>query len=374
MAEPADVGLEEGPQIRHAVFQHGNAVDPHAPGKALILIRIKPAIADDIAVDHAAAENFEPVVALAEADFTALARALDVDFHRGFGEGEKRRPEAHLDVIDLEERLAEFRQDPFQMAHMRAFVDHQTLDLMEHRRMGLVRVTAIGAARNDHPDRRFLAHHGADLHRTGMGAQHLALAIRIGLEEKRIVHFTRRMAEREIQRGEIIKIGLDIRPLGHRKAHIGEDGGQFVDHLRDRMDPPARGQTFGQRQRHIGPLGLQPCIQRRIAQCRAPGGQGGGHAVTQAVDQRTLLLALVRRHAAQRFQQTGNRARFAQSGNAHRFQSRFIARSRNRRCQIMFQCRKITHAWPAKTAQNARKSIDAGLCHTWGQVSRWQRD
>src|SRR6185437_15769153 len=35
MREPAHVRFEEGAQVRHAVFEHGDAVDPHAPGKAL---------------------------------------------------------------------------------------------------------------------------------------------------------------------------------------------------------------------------------------------------------------------------------------------------------------------------------------------------
>src|SRR5690606_2320164 len=43
MLEPAHIGVEEGAQVRHAVFQHGDAVDAHAPGEALILVRIEPA-------------------------------------------------------------------------------------------------------------------------------------------------------------------------------------------------------------------------------------------------------------------------------------------------------------------------------------------
>ena len=61
-----------------------------------------------------------------------------------------------LTLIDLEERLAELLEDPFQVAEMRALVDHQALDLVEHRRVGLVGVAAIGAARDDHADRRLL--------------------------------------------------------------------------------------------------------------------------------------------------------------------------------------------------------------------------
>jgi hypothetical protein len=52
--------------------------------------------------------------------------------------GKKRRAEAHLDVGDLEERLAEFLQHPFQIGRHGRLVDDEALDLMEHRRMGRV--------------------------------------------------------------------------------------------------------------------------------------------------------------------------------------------------------------------------------------------
>ena len=37
MIEPASVAVEEGPQIVHPVFEHGEAVDAHAEGEALPL-------------------------------------------------------------------------------------------------------------------------------------------------------------------------------------------------------------------------------------------------------------------------------------------------------------------------------------------------
>src|SRR5580704_15222095 len=107
MGEPADVGLEEGAQVRHAVFEHGDAVDAHAPGKALVLVGIEPAIAQHVRMHHAAAENLQPVVALAEADFALVAAVLDVDFERRLGKWKERWPEPHADAVDLEERLAE---------------------------------------------------------------------------------------------------------------------------------------------------------------------------------------------------------------------------------------------------------------------------
>src|ERR1700676_3701873 len=145
MVEPADVRLEEGAQVRHAVFEHGDAVDAHAPGKALVFVGIESAILQHVRMHHAAAEDLQPVVALAEADFAFVAAALDVDFERRLGEREIRRPKPHADTVDFEKRLAEFFQNPFQVAEMRALVDDEALDLVEHRRMGLIRVAAIGA-------------------------------------------------------------------------------------------------------------------------------------------------------------------------------------------------------------------------------------
>src|SRR5215470_4330973 len=120
---------------------------------------------------HAAAENFQPVIALAKADLALVATALDVYLERRFGKGEERRPEPHFHVVDLKKRLAELRKNPLQMAEMGALVDDQSLDLMKHRRMRLVAVTAIGAARADHANRRLLRQHGTYLHGRGVGTQ-----------------------------------------------------------------------------------------------------------------------------------------------------------------------------------------------------------
>src|SRR4051794_11548696 len=135
MVEPAHVVLEQLAQIGHAVFQHRDTVDAHAPGKALVDVGIDAAGAQHVRVHHAAAQDLQPVLALAEPDFALVAAALDVNLERGLGEREERRPEPHVDVIDLEERLAELVQNPFEMAEMRALVDHEALDLVKLRRV-----------------------------------------------------------------------------------------------------------------------------------------------------------------------------------------------------------------------------------------------
>src|SRR5277367_2338660 len=113
--DPAQVRVEEVAQIRQAVFEHRQAVEADAPGEALIDLRVEAAIREHIGMDHAAAEDFEPILALAEADLPARTAALDVDFERRRGEGEKARAEAHADMRHFEERLAEFLEHPLQV-------------------------------------------------------------------------------------------------------------------------------------------------------------------------------------------------------------------------------------------------------------------
>jgi hypothetical protein len=66
VAEPADVAGEELAQVGDAVFEHGQAVEADAEGEALVLFRIKPAVDQHVGVDHAAAQNFEPLTGLAD--------------------------------------------------------------------------------------------------------------------------------------------------------------------------------------------------------------------------------------------------------------------------------------------------------------------
>jgi hypothetical protein len=104
--------------------------------------------------------------------------------NEGSVNGKKEGRKRMVTIVDLEEGLAELLQHPAQMADIGGLVDHQAFDLMEHRRVGRVGILPVGLARNDDADRRCLGFHGADLHRRGMGAQHLALAVSSGSKKK----------------------------------------------------------------------------------------------------------------------------------------------------------------------------------------------
>ena len=140
-------------------------------------------------------------------------------------------------MIDLEERFAEFMQDPFEVTEMRAFVDDKAFDLVELRRVGGVGIDAIGPARTDDADRRPLGQHGAHLHRRGVGTEQHARAVFLRIEKERVVHLPRRMAFGKIQFGEIVIVGLDIGTFGDGKSHVSEDRVDLFEHLAERMDP-----------------------------------------------------------------------------------------------------------------------------------------
>src|SRR3546814_2156396 len=81
------------------------------------------------------------LLARADLQFPALAAAADVDFGARLGEGEVAGPEAQRQVLDSEEGPAEGGQRTLQVPHVAFLVDHQPLDLMEHRRVrGIVKI------------------------------------------------------------------------------------------------------------------------------------------------------------------------------------------------------------------------------------------
>ena len=212
---------------------------------------------------HAAAEDLEPVFALAEADLVAFAGALDVHLHRRFGEGKERGPEAHAHLLDLEEGAAEFLQHPFEVGQIGALVDHQALDLMEHRRMGLVGILAIGPARDR---RRGSAASGPAWCGSAPGwCGSAAVGVRrraSGLKKNVSCISRAGWPAREVQRREIEEVGLDVRPFGDREPHVGEDGGDLVRDLADRMDAAGHDRLLAHRQGDVERLGGKPCRKR----------------------------------------------------------------------------------------------------------------
>ena len=115
-------------------------------------------------------------------------------------------------------------------------------DLMELIEMARVDgVAAVGFAGHDDRDRRSGFAHRAHLHRRRVRAQH-----EIGPQVKRVEAFARRMIRRDVQRVEVVGVGLDLRTLQHGEAEPREVPPDVVHHAPDRMDrTDARGGCRG---------------------------------------------------------------------------------------------------------------------------------
>jgi hypothetical protein len=177
------------------------------------------------------------IAAAAEHALAVDQREADVDLDRRLGEREVARPQPQHDVLALEERLEEGLERPLEVAEVDVAIDHQAFDLVEHRRVRRRPSPSGRPARRDDPQAGACGKHRPHLHRAGVRPEQHA-SVRRGLfhrEIERVVHRPRRMAFGHVERGEVVPVALDLRPGRHREAEIGEDFGEFVHHLADRV-------------------------------------------------------------------------------------------------------------------------------------------
>src|SRR4051812_6634605 len=101
--------------------------------------------------------------------------ALDVHFRRRLREWKEARAKARS--ARTEEALGEATQRRLEVDEGDAFVNAQSLDLHECRRVRRVEwILAIGVARNEHADGRRILLQCADLHRRRVRAEHDVVA------------------------------------------------------------------------------------------------------------------------------------------------------------------------------------------------------
>ena len=167
----------------------------------------------------------------------------------------------------------------------------------------------------------------------------------VRLEEECVVHLARRVAGREVELGEIVVVALDVRPFGDRKAHFGENGGDLVHHLADRMD--AAGFDAGQRngQGDVERLALELRLKPRALEHCAPRGERFRDLILQRIDRRALRLALVRRELAERREQGGDRSLLAERGDARRLERAFVGRALDRGQRFPFEGGEVGHSF-----------------------------
>ena len=85
MLEPSDVRFKKGTQIRNTVFQHRQTVNADAEGKPLILVRVNTAGAQNVRMNHTAAQNLQPVGSGTDFQFGLALFTADIHFCRRLG-------------------------------------------------------------------------------------------------------------------------------------------------------------------------------------------------------------------------------------------------------------------------------------------------
>ena len=132
---------------------------------------------------------------------------------------------------------------------------------------------------------------------TGLAAEaHPTAVSSVRSEEEGVVHLPRRMLRREVERGEVVEVVLDVGPFGDRETHLREDGDHLVHRAEGGVERagPRRGGGGRVRSRALGgELGVERGGFQGFASARGDGGLDG---VAQAVDLRPSFAALVRAH------------------------------------------------------------------------------
>ena len=260
----------------------------------------------------------------------------------------RKRVRTFVPEIGREELL----QRPFQVRHGDVTVDGQTLDLVEHGRMGLVVIGAVDAARGDHPARGAMGLHVADLHRAGVGAQHVRRTIvALGAVHVERVHLGPRGGwwPGMFSASEIVPVGLDLRPLGDSETHVGEYGRYFLGDLGHGMDRAHAAMARGKRD--VEPLGPKTLIERGIGKCCLLRGDGGVHLVLQRIERGPRDLAFLGGHAAQLAHPQADIALLAEGGDAKLLQHGLVASGTDPAQPVRFSARPSRPSVPCPVKQ-----------------------
>ncbi len=147
-----------------------------------------------------------------------------------------------------------------------------------------------------------------------MGAQKHARAVRLLVEIKRVVLLPGRVLGGHVERAEIIKVILDVRPFGDIEAQVAPDLNDLLPHVADRVDGAAH--LGADRQGDINAFRLQPQFKSGAAQHLLALGEGRGDLGLQLVELGSKAPALLGLHCGERLHPVGNPALFAEACDA----------------------------------------------------------
>src|SRR5215470_300594 len=316
LREEAHVVLEEQADVVDLVLEDGHALHAHAEGPPRDFLRIVAHVAQDVGMHHARAQDLDPPPVLAEpAAGAAALEAEHVRLRGGLREGEERGAEAHAGARP-EHLAGEVVEGALEIGHGDVAIHGEAFDLVKHGRMRGVRdVVPEDLARADDAHGRTLRLHGPDLHGRGVGAQH-----HVGGHVEGVLHVARGMIVGEIERAEVVVVGLHLGPLRHREAEPFEDGNDLFLHADDGVDGAGGGEAAGQGEIHVArgeSLAMLLRLERLVAR---------GERLLHLAFGEVRLLANARpiggRHLAEAAKERGQLTRAPEHAHAHVFEGR----------------------------------------------------
>jgi hypothetical protein len=161
--------------------------------------------------------------------------------------GKNDGPEAHVEVVGLEELAHEVGEHDLQVLEADVLADPQAFALVEHRRVRGVAVDAVGAARRDDADLGHRVDAGvylracariAHLHRAGVGAQVQPAALGVlQVDVEGVLHRARRVVLGVFSAVKLIQSVSISGPSATSKPIDAEDGLDALDRAADRVQP-----------------------------------------------------------------------------------------------------------------------------------------
>ena len=182
-------------------------------------------------MNHTAAENLNPALALAQtAAFAVAVKALYIQLCGWLGEWEVMWSETNNRVLAIQ-TFYKYLQGTFEVCHGDVFVHNQTLDLMEQWRVGCIQcIRTVNTAWCNDADRWFLFFHNTDLHWGGLGSQN-----DIVVDIEGILGISCRVILWDVERLEVVVVKLNLRSLCNIKAHAHEDFFELIQYNADWM-------------------------------------------------------------------------------------------------------------------------------------------
>ena len=168
----------------------------------------------------------------------------------------KKSGRRRISALLAEHGAGEHLERPLEVRQGDVGVDRESLDLVELRRVrGVGRVGPVHAPGDDDVQRRRVALHRPDLHGARVRPQqHLVGHVeRVGLLPRRVRWWG-------VERGEVVKDGLDLGSLRDVEPEADEHLLDLPARLRQQVQPAEVRERVG-RERDVDPVLLEPCVQ-----------------------------------------------------------------------------------------------------------------